>query len=103
MGFYKKYKDEIKTLHLVSQILGKIKLEYAVQEPQWAHTMLDITTTGFSTGLLKFKDSYFEVEADLIKDKIIIKTKEETREVKFEDGKTINFNSFWGYTIFRPK
>ncbi len=65
--------------------------------------MLDITTTGFSTGLLKFKDSYFEVEADLIKDKIIIKTKEETREVKFEDGKTINFNRFWGYTIFRLK
>ncbi len=89
MGFYKKYKDEIKTLHLVSQILGKIKLEYAVQEPQWAHTMLDITTTGFSTGLLKFNDSYFQVEADLVKDKIIIKTKEENREVKFEDGKTI--------------
>lgn len=33
MGLYKKNKDEIITLQLISQILGKVKLEYAAQEP----------------------------------------------------------------------
>ncbi len=57
MALYEKYKDEIKTLHLISKILGKIKLEYATQEPQWAYIILDITTSGFSTGLLKYDSS----------------------------------------------
>lgn len=67
MGFYQKNKKEILTLQLISQLLGKIKLEYAAQEPQWAHVVLDITPRGFSTGLLKYENSYFQVEVDLIK------------------------------------
>lgn len=66
MGFYQDNKNEILTLQLISQILGKVKLEYAAQEPQWAHVILDITPHGFSTGLLKHKNAYFEIEADLI-------------------------------------
>lgn len=90
MGFYKKYKDEIKTLHLVSQIVGKIKLEYAAQEPQWAHLILDITTRGFSTGLLKYKDSYFEIEVNLIDSLIIITTRDNRKDIKLENGKSVS-------------
>lgn len=90
MSFYKKHKDEIKTLHLISQILGKVKLEYSAQEPQWAHVILDITPRGFSTGLLKFNDSYFEIEMDLIKSVILIKTEEKDMDIKLESGKSIS-------------
>lgn len=89
MSFYKENKNEIKTLQLISQILGKIKLEYATQEPQWAHVILDITPGGFSTGLLKHNSSYFEIKADLIKNLITIKTKDKDRNVKLENGKSI--------------
>ena len=65
MSFYKENKNEIMTMHLLSQIVGKIKLEYAAQEPQWAHVMLDITSRGFSTGLIKLDDSYFEIQINL--------------------------------------
>ena len=34
MSFYKDNKNEITTMHLLSQILGKIKLEYAAEELQ---------------------------------------------------------------------
>src|SRR5699024_4773752 len=53
-------------------MLGKIKLEHATQEPQWAHIILDITPRGFSTGLLKHNEMYFE------------------KEIKLENGKTIS-------------
>ncbi|MFD1929520.1 DUF5996 family protein [Sporosarcina siberiensis] len=90
MGFYKKNKKEIITLQLISQILGKVKVEYAAQEPQWAHVILDITPRGFSTGLLKYNDSHFEIEVDLIKSIIVIKTEENDTDIKLTDGKSIS-------------
>lgn len=90
MSLYKKYKKEIRTLHLISQIIGKVKLEYAVQEPQWAHTMLDITTRGFTTGLLKYEDSYFDIEVDLLKSVIMIRKDDKKMEIMLEDGKSVS-------------
>ena len=90
MSFYKKNKNEIITLQLISQILGKIKLQYAIQEPQWAHIILDITPRGFSTGLLKYGASYFEIEVNLIESIIFIKTEEKDVSIKLGDGKTIS-------------
>lgn len=90
MGLYEKYTNEIKTLHLLSQIVGKVKLEYAVQEPQWAHIILEITPRGFSTGLLKLDENHFEIEVDLIKSLIFINTEEKDWEIKLENGKTIS-------------
>lgn len=90
MSFYKKNENEIKTLHLISQIIGKIKLEYAVQEPQWAHIILDITPRGFSTGLLTFEDSHFEIEVNLIQNVITIETKENEVNIDLENGKSIS-------------
>lgn len=90
MGLYKKNKDEIITLQLLSQMLGKIKLEHAAQEPQWAHIILDITPRGFSTGLLKHNEMYFEIEVNLVNNKIIIENSKETKEIKLENGKTIS-------------
>lgn len=90
MGFYTENKNEITTLQLISQILGKIKLEYAPQEPQWAHVILDITPRGFSTGILKCNDSYFEIEADLARSEIVIKTEENDTEIRLASGKPIS-------------
>lgn len=90
MKLYKKYTNEIKTLHLLSQIIGKLKLEYAVQEPQWAHVILGITPRGFTTGLLKLNEVYFEIEVDLIRSQIILKLEAKDWKIKLEDGKTIS-------------
>ncbi|SIS64298.1 DUF5996 family protein [Salimicrobium flavidum] len=90
MGFYNSHTSEITTLQLVSQILGKIKLEYAAQEPQWAHVMLDITTRGFSTGLLKHENAHFEIEVSLMESSIIIKGEKDDIVVKLENGKSIS-------------
>lgn len=90
MGLYSSHKNEIITLQLISQILGKTKLEYAAQEPQWAHVILDITSQGFSTGLLKYNDIHFEIETNLMKDLIIIKTEQDEVSIQLENGKSIS-------------
>lgn len=90
MGFYTEYKNEITTLQLISQILGKIKLEYAPQEPQWAHVILDMTPRGFSTGLLRRGDAHFEIEADLSRGLIVIKTETHDTHIEMASGKPIS-------------
>lgn len=39
---HSEWADTKLTLHLLSQILGKIKLGLAPQEPQWAHVTLPL-------------------------------------------------------------
>jgi len=89
MSFYKTNVKEILTLQLISQILGKIKLNYTPQEPQWAHVILDITTRGFSTGTLKCNDLYFEIETNLANNVITIKTTDNESNVQMIDGKSV--------------
>jgi len=89
MSFYKDNKKEILTLQLISQILGKIKLNYAPQEPQWAHVILDITTRGFSTGTLRCNELYFEIEANLVNNVITIRTTDNENNIQMTDGKSV--------------
>lgn len=89
MSFYKNNKNEILTLQLISQILGKIKLNYAPQEPQWAHVILDITTRGFSTGTLRCNGIYFDIEANLTNNVITIRTTGNENNIQLIDGKTV--------------
>ncbi len=89
MRFYKNNKKEILTLQLISQILGKIKLNYAPQEPQWAHVILDITTRGFSTGTLKCNGIHFEIEVNLANHIITIRTTDNENNVQMTDGKSV--------------
>ncbi|MFC3419071.1 DUF5996 family protein [Salinicoccus hispanicus] len=90
MSFYQENVNEMTTLQLVSQIIGKIKLEYAHQQPQWAHVVLDITPRGFTTGLLKQDEEIFGIEADLVHNRIIIETVTDDRTIDLADGKTIS-------------
>lgn len=77
------------TLHLLSQILGKIKLETAQQEPQWAHVALDVTADGFSTGLLFSKSQVFQVEVDIRNSRILINVDGDVQTVELKPSKSI--------------
>ncbi|HEC2152001.1 TPA: hypothetical protein R1908_000033 [Staphylococcus delphini] len=83
------WKDEKETLHRLSQILGKHKLASAFQEPQWQHVVLDITTTGFSTGILFYQSSTYSVSVNLVKHMILIETNDGEETIPLKDGVTI--------------
>ena len=89
MSFYQEHEKEITTLQLISQIVGKLKLEYAYQEPQWAHVILDITPRGFTTGILGKGDGVFDIEVDLVNSRIIIRTMSGDERITLADGKAI--------------
>lgn len=86
---HSEWKDTKFTLHLISQILGKIKLETAQQEPQWAHVTLAVTPEGFSTGLLFHSDTPFQLDLDIINSRIQINVDGDSQSVRLEPSKSI--------------
>lgn len=77
------------TLHLLSQILGKIKLGLAPQEPQWAHVTLPLTVTGFSTGPIWSGKTLFEIDINVATSVITVQVETESTTIPLKDGVSI--------------
>ena len=68
--------DTRKTLHMWTQIVGKLKVELAPFQNQLWHTALHLTTRGLTTGPLAYGGSVFEVDLDVIDHNLAIVTGE---------------------------
>ncbi|MDN7246498.1 DUF5996 family protein [Planococcus shenhongbingii] len=86
---HSEWKDTKLTLQLLSQILGKIRLEAAPQEPQWAHVMLALTPDGFSTGLLYYENHVFQVDVDIRSSTVSINVDGHTHSTHLRNGTPI--------------
>ncbi|WP_252311486.1 DUF5996 family protein [Sinobaca sp. H24] len=89
------WKDTKRTLHLLSQILGKIRLELAAQEPQWAHVMLSLTPGGFSTGLLYHGSHTVQVDVDIRRNQVIVHVDDQQETTALENGKSVKEYYHW--------
>ena len=87
----KEWENEKETLHLLSQILGKYKLECSYQEPQWEHVILDITVEGFTTGMLHYKDKDFYITVNLIDHVIEIRVDRNKESIELKNGLSIQY------------
>jgi hypothetical protein len=58
--------DTRATLHMYTQILGKIRLALTPREPQWANVPLVITARGLTTGAMVCGDRTFTIDLDLV-------------------------------------
>ena len=70
--------DTRTTLHMYTQIMGKIRLALTPREPQWANVPLVITALGLGTGAMKSGDRTFELELDCVSHAL---------EVRVSDGR----------------
>ncbi|EMF48141.1 hypothetical protein B481_0262 [Planococcus halocryophilus Or1] len=77
------------TLHLISQILGKVKLATAHKEPQWEHITLSLTPNGFTTGLLFAEDDLLQLDVDVRNSLISINVNGTTEDIPIETSKSI--------------
>ncbi|MCD7897387.1 MAG: DUF5996 family protein [Planctomycetaceae bacterium] len=59
---YDEWTDTALTLHLVSQMLGKVKLVRMAPQPEWNHIVLYLTADGVTTGLIPNGDRTFAVD-----------------------------------------
>ncbi len=63
---YEEGKDTFTTVHMWTQIVGKIKLSILPWVNHSWHVTLHITPNGLTTQTLPFKDSYFQIDFDFV-------------------------------------
>lgn len=71
---YQKGKATFDTLHMFSQIVGKIKLATLPWINHSWHITLHITSTGLTTQVMPYKNGNFQVDFDFIEHQLKIKT-----------------------------
>jgi hypothetical protein len=71
---FEKGKDTYQTLHLWTQIVGKIKLAKLPWVNHSWHVTLSVTTTGFTTSTIMDASNHFQIDFNFIDHKLIITT-----------------------------
>jgi len=71
---YEKGKDTFETLHMWTQIVGKIKLGTLPWVNHSWHVTLHIVPSGLTTQTLPYKDQHFQIDFDFIKHELKITT-----------------------------
>lgn len=77
---YQKGKASYQTVHMWTQILGKIKLETLPWMNHSWHVTLKSSPTGLTTGSLPYKDQHFQISLDLISHKLLMETSRGAKE-----------------------
>lgn len=73
---YDKGKDTYNTLHMWTQIVGKIKLSVSPWINHSWHITLHLTPTGLSTLYIPYEDKDFQIDFDFINHKLKVITSE---------------------------
>src|ERR1700690_2354774 len=70
---YREWRDTLDTLHMFTQIVGKVRLELAPDEPQWAQVPLYLTARGLSTSAMPWAEGTIDIEFYLIDHPLVIR------------------------------
>ena len=66
--------DTYHTLHLWTQIIGKIRLGLAPLQNHWWNAALYVNTRGLTTSPIPYKDHKFELQFDFIEHRLVLQT-----------------------------
>jgi hypothetical protein len=73
---YDEWRDTRDTLHMYTQVIGKLRLALSPYEPQWANVPLYLTARGLTTTPIPIGSRAFDAEFDLIDHALVLRTSE---------------------------
>lgn len=89
---YEPWKDTVATLHMWTQIVGKIRLKQMPWVNHSWHVTLYVSPRGLTTGSMPYGERTFEIEFDFIENQLLITTcDDESRTVPLEPRTTADF------------
>ena len=68
------WKDTLATLHMWTQIVGKIRLKLSPLENHWWNVPLYVTPRGLTTSAIPYNDRLFQINFDFIDHLLVIET-----------------------------
>jgi len=73
---YQQLKPTIETMHLWTQIVGKIRLRGMPWINHSWHVTLQVSAAGLSTGSIPYERGIFQIEIDIIRNRVMVTTSE---------------------------
>jgi len=70
---YESWRPTRDTLHMYTQVIGKLRLALSPFEPQWANVPLYLTARGLSTSPVPFGSRTFDAEFDLFAHALVLR------------------------------
>ncbi len=67
------WKETYATLHLWTQVVGKIRMELSPTQNHWWHVTLYISARGLTTSPIPYRGRIFEMEFDLIGHRLLVR------------------------------
>ena len=71
---YDEWKNTLDTLHMWTQIVGKVKLELSPFLNEWWQVAFALTARGMTTGLIPYRGRAFQVDFDFVDHNVFIRT-----------------------------
>jgi hypothetical protein len=75
------WKDTYATLHMWTQIVGKVRLALSPKINHWWQVPLYVTALGLTTSPIPYEGGIFEIQFDFIHHKLLIRTDEDAERV----------------------
>jgi len=70
---YEDWRETKETLHMYTQVIGKLRLALSPSEPQWGHVPLYVTARGLTTSPIPVGLRAFDAELDLLAHELAIR------------------------------
>jgi hypothetical protein len=70
---FSEWQDTLATLHMWTQVVGKIRLKQTPLVNHWWNVPLYVSARGLTTSAMPYKDRIFEIEFDFIDQQLLIK------------------------------
>jgi hypothetical protein len=77
---YEDWRDTLATLHMYSQVVGKLRLAQSPFEPEWANVGLYLTPRGLTTSAIPHGLAYFDAEFDFVDHELVLRASNEAVE-----------------------
>src|SRR5438477_3485300 len=90
---YEDWRETKDTLHMYTQVLGKLRLALSPPEPQWGHVPLYVTARGLTTSPIPIGLRAFDAELDLLAHELVIRSSDGRVERRPLGGDVASFYS----------
>ena len=88
---YEEWRETRDTLHMYTQVIGKLRLALSPFEPQWGHVPLYVTTRGLTTSPMPVGLRTIDAEFDLIGHELVLRSSDGGMERRPLGGDVADF------------
>lgn len=90
---YEEWRQTRDTLHMYTQVVGKLRLALSPFEPQWGHVPLYVTSRGLTTSPMPVGERTLDAEIDLVGHELVLRTSDGAIERRALGGAVADFHA----------